>query len=416
MATLVARPAFRASLLAAGALLIFMWWKADARRRAKDELKAQKKAKLKAQKKAKRQERQQTKANHQRLGAEKRLAQLECKMAQALSPGSSSSPLRLACVDIEAWERGSTRILEIGLAFFVTEPGGGSFRHRHLLIEENLALRNGCYVADNRDSFLFGDSEVLPLAEAVAEVSRELGAADYIVGHALAGDLAWLRSIGVKGCIDRDPNAGLVDTQFLAHACSTRAAAAAAAVVPAAAAAAASAGGSVDADVTANLQSLKDLCNLYSLDPAKLHNGANDAAFTLQVMLSQCGMPFDPPARTPSTHTEQAAFVARQAEADAAITPATLTEGAEALLVELTAFARQITEQGAAPALQKQFTQALTSQQRKFVHEEAPALGLRSFSQGRGAKRRITVCAAEADAEGSAKTPAPAPGVPAGGR
>ena len=34
----------------------------------------------------------------------------------------------------------------------------------------------------------------LPLVTAVAEVTTELSAADYIVGHALAADVAWLRS------------------------------------------------------------------------------------------------------------------------------------------------------------------------------------------------------------------------------
>ena len=60
--------------------------------------------------------------------------------------------------------------------------------HRHLLVAENLARRNGRYVADERDHFVFGDSEVADLATAAAEVSAELSSADYLAGHAVAED------------------------------------------------------------------------------------------------------------------------------------------------------------------------------------------------------------------------------------
>ena len=50
--------------------------------------------------------------------------------------------------------------MQIGLAIFSSSPGRGTFTHWHLLISEHLGLRNGKYVEDNRDKFLFGDSEV----------------------------------------------------------------------------------------------------------------------------------------------------------------------------------------------------------------------------------------------------------------
>ena len=113
---------------------------------------------------------------------------------------------------------------------------------------------------------------MLSLANAVSEVSRELTGADFIGGHAVDGDLKWLRAIGVE---QLDGHAvwedRLVDTQLLAM----------------------------------QQASLRSLADRYGLHPAALHNGGNDAAFTLQVMLSQCGVPFEPPVRTPSTHMAQ---------------------------------------------------------------------------------------------------------------
>ena len=62
-------------------------------------------------------------------------------------------------------EGNTSVVTEIGLAFF-TASGRGTFRHRHILVEEHLSRRNGKWVADNRDRFLFGNSEVMPLAQA----------------------------------------------------------------------------------------------------------------------------------------------------------------------------------------------------------------------------------------------------------
>ena len=70
-------------------------------------------------------------------------------------------------MDIEAWEANASLVTEIGLA--VAE--GGALRHRHLLIADNLARRNGRYVADERDNFVFGDSEVADMATAAAQAA-----------------------------------------------------------------------------------------------------------------------------------------------------------------------------------------------------------------------------------------------------
>ena len=51
---------------------------------------------------------------------------------------------------------------------------------------------------DNRDYFLFGKSEPMLQCDAVAAAAGQLEAADFIVGHAIKGDAAWLDKIGVS--------------------------------------------------------------------------------------------------------------------------------------------------------------------------------------------------------------------------
>jgi len=61
--------------------------------------------------------------------------------------------------------------------------------------------------------------------------------------------------------------------------------------------------------------SLKDMANAYGLEPEGLHNGANDAAFTLQVLLAQCGVEAVRPERIRSNHLGTTRFKEAQAKA-----------------------------------------------------------------------------------------------------
>merc|ERR1711865_1334961 len=105
---------------------------------------------------------------------------------------------------------------------------------------------------------MFGDSEVLSIDDAVSELAFELNAADFIVGHAISGDLAWLRKIGVNGleANSKALQSRVVDTQTLAYA-----------------------GGGISTECMPQL-GLRAISSKYALDPQLLHNGANDAAFT----------------------------------------------------------------------------------------------------------------------------------------
>ena len=81
-------------------------------------------------------------------------------------------------------------------------------------------------------------------------------------GHAFKGDLKWLSSIGVD---TRGVALKVIDTQSLEVA---------------------------RTGVASQQVSLEKLATAYGLQPQQLHNGGNDAYYTLAVMLSQIGVRF----------------------------------------------------------------------------------------------------------------------------
>lgn len=118
-----------------------------------------------------------------------------------------------------------------------------------------------------------------------------------------------------------------------------------------------------------------------------MHNGANDAAFTLQVMLSQCGVAFTTPPRTTSNHAASTAFQAAWAEAEAR-EAARLSRERE-LQGEVAAFAERLKACAAenekdAAEMEHRFPPTLSSKERRIVHEACEALGLRSNTQNNG--------------------------------
>ena len=218
---------------------------------------------------------------------------------------------RFVCVDVEAWERETTTITEIGLAQWCDLASYGShWTFTHLIIAENAAKRNGRYVEDNQDSFIFGQSRVVSMDEAREIAKDALARADFIVGHDLRGDLKWLRLMGVA--LDL-AEGRLVDTQQLAaglaHATSRCAGgalvsdsrtAAVARAVPISwslkrlvkhflrvhsAEAQQGWGDFVESDAAHPLSEAERKQHSGDLH---LHNGGNDAAWTMAVMLSIC--------------------------------------------------------------------------------------------------------------------------------
>ena len=105
--------------------------------------------------------------------AAKLLASKEAVRRLTATFADATRPTTLVALDVEAFERNQKLILEIGLALFSLPAR--QFECRHLIIAENSGCRNGRFVADNRDHFLFGTSEVVKQREAVRIVSDAFG-------------------------------------------------------------------------------------------------------------------------------------------------------------------------------------------------------------------------------------------------
>lgn len=169
---------------------------------------------------------------------------------------------RTVSIDIEAYENDQMCVLEIGLAvkiepvliYYRLHPSERlvpptSYEYRHLIIQEHVHLHNGFYVADNRDNFLFGDSEVVASIEAARIVDTVCSQASSVVFHTANRDMDWLDSIvGVN--TTTLPH--VIDTQDLAR--------------------------ELDAPL-----GLGKLVAYLGLTCRCLHNAGNDAFYTLQV-------------------------------------------------------------------------------------------------------------------------------------
>ncbi|GAB5360134.1 hypothetical protein AAMO2058_000601300 [Amorphochlora amoebiformis] len=184
-----------------------------------------------------------------------RMANAKSNLKLALST-TAADYVKLLCVDVEAWEKAHSKITEIGVCLATVSSGLlQSFESRHLIIKEHKHLRNGKWCPDNRDFFRFGKSEILRRHVAANVVSRLLKNCTHVVGHAVEGDLKWLRSLGLE------PNRTVFDTQTLAMAIRNQ----------------------------TQTKSLKDLCiNIGGFNTFRLHNGGNDAFFTLRLFLRIC--------------------------------------------------------------------------------------------------------------------------------
>ncbi|GAX86424.1 hypothetical protein CEUSTIGMA_g13834.t1 [Chlamydomonas eustigma] len=157
--------------------------------------------------------------------------------------------------------------------------------HRHWIVEENLRVRNGRYVPDHRSDFRFGESILGSKKEGTKALQHDLEPSSWaaslsqyiktagggggfkilpkvaLVGHGMVADLKMLDSMGIV----IPEGTEVIDTNSLAWALM---------------------GGS---QVQHSLRSL--LSWLSVPDVIKLHNGGNDARYTLEAALRMCQMP-----------------------------------------------------------------------------------------------------------------------------
>lgn len=157
---------------------------------------------------------------------------------------------RMVCIDVEAFEFKQSKLLEIGIAY---KDNAGNITAEHLIIADNLKYKNGKYVPNNRDHFLFGQSRTVTLQEAIARVELVLSDADCLVGHSVKDDIDFLR----KHLSAIQVPEKVADTAYL---------------------------GRCVLEQEKRTPSLGDLMNHYQITCDKLHNAGNDAMVTLMVL------------------------------------------------------------------------------------------------------------------------------------
>lgn len=160
---------------------------------------------------------------------------------------------RMMTFDVETYENDHSVILEIGFAVGSLARPEDDEKAFHFIIRENSHFVNKDYVPDNREKFSFGTSERMSLKEAAGRFMQHIKDVDFLVTHSGANDEAYLASSGIS--LQGKP---MFDTQLLALALLTSGTA-----------------------VFGLKRLLSDLA--IPFDENILHNGGNDAVYTMKV-------------------------------------------------------------------------------------------------------------------------------------
>lgn len=99
-----------------------------------------------------------------------------------------------AAVDFEYYEHNQARTTEVGISLF---NNTGDIITHHLVVDEYYNLRNGRYVADNKDNFDYGVSERISKDDLADHVQVLLTGVDILIVHGGKDDRKALRELGV---------------------------------------------------------------------------------------------------------------------------------------------------------------------------------------------------------------------------
>lgn len=121
----------------------------------------------------------------------------------------------------------------------------------HIIVTNHLHLRNGRYVADNRDKYNFGQSLFRPLDSALNQVLAVLMIPNScLIGHNIKADISFL-----KGVSSKKLNMPIFDTQIMYK----------------------------QATLSENMLGLVRVLDEIGIPHSNLHNAGNDAYYTLEV-------------------------------------------------------------------------------------------------------------------------------------
>lgn len=169
----------------------------------------------------------------------------------------------LVCIDVEAYERNTKKVTEIGISIYDPKLQLNSIfadiKPIHIIISENIKLNNSKYVPDNKRRFMGGESYLLSLEESrkfiTMIVEKYIIEQDgVIVGHSVAQDIKWIKSLNVK----LPENVNTVDTKDIYS-------------------------------LTRNAgATLRGVLRHVDIPHGYLHNAGNDAYYTLLATLAYC--------------------------------------------------------------------------------------------------------------------------------
>ncbi|KAI1126672.1 hypothetical protein F5Y10DRAFT_293468 [Nemania abortiva] len=192
------------------------------------------------------------------------------------APFSPRESVRFVCVDVEAYEKETRVVTEIGLAVLDTEdlidicPGEGGENWFSLVQAHHLRIKERCYIVNSEfvqgcpEAFNFGNSQIVPVKNISEAVSRIIGNKEsgdqrpvILVGHDIKHDLEYLKWIGynywrVPQIVDE------VDTRGMFQ----------------------------RLERSSNGRGLATICGELGILGHNYHNAGNDAVYTLQAMIA----------------------------------------------------------------------------------------------------------------------------------
>jgi len=122
-------------------------------------------------------------------------------------------------LDIEAFEQNQKILKEFGWCIF--KKDGTITKTKHAIVKENMNYHNEKNVPDNRNYYLFGDSEVMELKAIEEELRKDIDRVSYLVGQGINNDLRFLKFINIDTSKfvnmknSQVPKYGLIDTMDL---------------------------------------------------------------------------------------------------------------------------------------------------------------------------------------------------------
>ena len=138
-------------------------------------------------------------ANNRRLVSEKR-SEVAAHFEKAKRRLEESGEKLIVAFDLEVYEYDKDKVLEIGYVAVKLGTAGAApemAEKCHLIIEENLELKNKDFVADNRDGFRFGSSETIAQEAGVERFRQAVEKCTFLVAHASRNDEAYLKKVGL---------------------------------------------------------------------------------------------------------------------------------------------------------------------------------------------------------------------------